>query len=85
MVRLGGLDKAKQLIVGVGGAGGAGAVKVRAKGCRGRRVAVDHEVAAAFGVCMEMVRSKGGEGKGEAAAAEIGAPAMEVLGAGEGG
>jgi len=48
-------------------------------------VAADHEVAAAFGVCMEMVRSKGGEGKGEAAAAEIGAPAMEVLGAGEGG
>jgi len=47
-------------------------------------VAADHEVAAAFGVCMEMVRSKGGEGKGEAAA-EFGAPAMEVLGAGEGG
>ena len=84
MVRLGGLDKAKQLIVGVGGVGGADAAKVGAKGCRSRRVAADHGVAAAFGVCMEMVRSKGGEGKGEAAA-EFGAPAMEVLGAGEGG
>lgn len=86
-MRLGGLDEAKQLIVGVGGVGRAGAAQVGAKGCRRRRVAADHEAAAAaFGVCMERVRSRGGEGNGEAAvAAEFGAPAMEVLGAGEGG
>jgi hypothetical protein len=84
-VLLGGLDEAKQKIVGVGGVGGAGAAQVGAKGCRRRRVAADHE--AATGVCLERVRGRGveGEAEAEAAAVEFGAPAMEVFGAGEGG